>query len=390
MPEVRREDRTVKSLKGSYRITPRPNLVNILAALLLGPMLATGVGWADEGAAPDTWTDQRVETAFHDVLAHGDLSDIGFLVKTFELKLEVLKWEQPSPGERDSFETHAVASAVPSYIHPYNINYRLYRKTKDGATRIDFSFGLKSCPDLSLWGIDWNQQVQKSEGMAMDAVVAFWGESIRWQQDAEGIVLERSTDSNGSCLFTLTQNKRAALSVPKPPATPVGPGTELLEQMIDLVVAADLREYLATAHILHTEMSTYGEIRGHRFYKGGAIPESLIPGTNSRYFRYDANDTGWIDMSILGVYSPPKRGPRTVSLWIPFDTATNCISPESLEAQMRQRHIRFRKEVGQDHTTAYLKTFQRGNDFWIGYDLQGSCIETFRLEQVTDVAHSWR
>jgi hypothetical protein len=350
----------VKSLKGFYRITPRHDLVNILAAFLFAPILATGVGWADEAAAPDTWTDQRVETAFHDVLAYEDLSDIGFLVKTLGLKLEVLKWEQPPVGERDSFETHAVASAVPSYIHPYNINYRLYRKTKDGATQIDFRLWVKSCPDLTPWGIDWNQQVHKSEGMAMDAVLAFSSESIHWQQDAEGIVLERSTDSNGSCLFTLTQNKRAALSVPEPPTTTPSPDTELLEQMIDLVVAADLREFLATAHILHTEMSTYGEIRGHRFYKGGAMPENLIPGTNSRYFRYDANDTGWIDMSILGVYSPPKRGLRTVSLWIPIDTAANCISPESLEAQMRQRHIRFRKETGQDHTTLYLRTSKRG------------------------------
>ena len=224
----------------------------------------------------------------------------------------------------------------------------------------------------------------------MDAVLAVYSESIRWQQDPEGIVLERGTDSNGSCLFTLTQNKRAAVSVPEPPTTTPGRGTELLEQMIDLVVAADLREFLATAHILHTEMSTYGEIRGHRLYKGGAIPENLIPGTNSRYFMYYANDTGWIDMSMLGVYSPPKRGPRTVSLWIPIDTAANCILPESLETQLRQRHIRFRKEMGQDHATPYLNTFQRGNDFRIGYDLQGSCIETFRLEQATDVAHSWR
>jgi hypothetical protein len=380
----------VKSLKGFSRIIPRHNLVNILAALLFGPMLATGVGWADEAAAPDTWTDQKVESAFHNVLAHEDLSDIGFLEKTLGLKLEVLKWEQPPVGARDSFETQAVASAVPSYIHPYNINYRLYRETKDGAAQIYFGLGVKSCPDLSPWGIDWSRQVLKSEGMAMDAVLAVSSESIHWQQDAEGIVLERGTDSNGSCTFTLTQNKRAALSVPKPPTTIPGRGTELLEQMVDLVVAADLREFLATAHILHTEMSTYGEIRGHRLYKGGAIPDNLIPGTNSRYFRYDANDTGWIDMSILGVYSPPKRGPRTVSLLIPVDTAANCISPESLEAQMRQRHIRFRKETGQDHTAPYLKTFQRGNDLWIGYDLQGSCIETFRLEQATGVAHSWR
>jgi hypothetical protein len=64
----------VKSLEGSRRIGLRHNVVDIFAALLLGPMLVTGVGWAYEAVAPDTWAEQRVETAFHDILAHGELS----------------------------------------------------------------------------------------------------------------------------------------------------------------------------------------------------------------------------------------------------------------------------------------------------------------------------
>ena len=92
----------MKSLKGLNRITPQYNMVSILAALLFGLILTTSVSSADEAVAPDIWTDQRVETAFHDILAHEDLSDIGFLMKTLGLTLEVLKWEQP-PGGRKGF-----------------------------------------------------------------------------------------------------------------------------------------------------------------------------------------------------------------------------------------------------------------------------------------------
>jgi hypothetical protein len=40
--------------------------------------------------------------------------------------------------------------------------------------------------------------------------------------------------------------------------------------MIDLVVARDLRDYLTTARILHTEMATDGKLRGHRLYDASA------------------------------------------------------------------------------------------------------------------------
>lgn len=52
--------------------------------------------------------------------------------------------------------------------------------------------------------------------------LALSSESIHWQQDAEGIVLER--------------------------------GTELLEQMVDLVVAADLRLFGSRTHPPHRDV----------------------------------------------------------------------------------------------------------------------------------------
>jgi hypothetical protein len=69
------------------------------------------------------------------------------------------------------------------------------------------------------------------------------------------------------------------------------------------------------------------------------------------------------------------------------DTAANCISPEMLEARMRQRHIRFRTKSPSD-SDAYLQINQEGNDFSMSYPLQGSCIEAFMLEQVTNVQRS--
>jgi len=376
----------VTSVKGVIHITPPLKSVNILAALLLASMLTQGAARAAEAPAPDIWTDQKIEAAFHDVLAHGELSDIGFLARTLGLDLEVAQWEQQSRFQKEVIETRAMATRVPSYLRPYGTSYGLTRNTKDGTTRINFNFRIKSCPDLVLWGMNWSQEVKRSEGPSTDAGPYFWEQSIRWQQDADGIVLERVTNSDGLCDFTLTQKKHAALSIPEPPATTPGSGTDLLEQMLDLIVAGDLRDYLTTAHILHTELSTYGELRGRHLYDGGAVPERLIPGTNSGAFIYSANDTGWINMSIF-FYVPPRRGPRTVQLTIPVDNISNCISPESLEARLRQRRIHFQKKSDRN-LGPYLETFQRGNAFSIGYYVRSSCIEEFNLRQKTDFAHS--
>lgn len=359
--------------------------VCLLSALLVGRLLACGVARADEPAsATDTWTEEKIETAFHDVLAHGDLSDIGFLGKTLGLTFEVLEWENSSQFQKELSASSAVATAVPSYINPYDISYSLLSNTKTGTTLIRLMFQFKTCRNLGPWGKDWNLPVVTGSGMATDGGPSYQSWEIRWQADEESIVFnEVAIDS---CRVDLTQNKHAALSIspPPPPATTPGAGTELVEQVIDLVAAGDLRNYLTSARILHTEMSTYGEVRAHQLYKGGARPGQLISGTHSRYFLYYANDSGWIDTSILGIYSPPRHGPRTVQVEIPVDTAANCISPESLEARMRQRHIHFRK-AGQA-----LRTFQQGNQLSISYHLWASCIWQLDLDQVTDVAHTSR
>jgi hypothetical protein len=64
------------------------------------------------------------------------------------------------------------------------------------------------------------------------------------------------------------------------------------------------------------------------------------------------------------------------------DTGDNCIAPETLEARMQQRHIRFQRKTSAEFGP-YLQFRQGGNDFSIAYPLRGSCIEEFQLEQIT-------
>lgn len=89
----------------------------MLAALLLGPVLAQGVARAAE-VATNTWTGQKVEAAFHDVLAHGELSDIGFLARSLGLDLEVVQWEKPSSMQKQSIETNAMATGACCTLGP--------------------------------------------------------------------------------------------------------------------------------------------------------------------------------------------------------------------------------------------------------------------------------
>jgi hypothetical protein len=76
-----------------------------------------------------------------------------------------------------------------------------------------------------------------------------------------------------------------------------------------------------------------------------------------------------------------ESGSRSARLSLSVDVVENCISADSLEAGMRQRHIRFQKKTGA--SGPYLRVVQRGNVFSLGYYPQGSCIEEFDLEQET-------
>jgi hypothetical protein len=372
----------LKSIKGPCRITSWPRPVKTRVPLLLGlVLLATTVIGADQPDTPETWSDQKIQAAFHDVLAHGDLSDIDFVAKALGLELEIADWQKPSNAQTESIETHVIATRAPPYMRPYGVFYYLTTNAKDGTTRIHLSFETISCPDLVPWGKEWGEEVQSSQGLSSDDGPTFWNESIAWQQEPEGIVLARSV-GDSSCGFELMQNRRVAISVSHPPARTPGPGTVLLEQVIDVLVAGDLRDYLTTARVFHTGMSSNGKLRGHRLYSGSATPERIIPGTDSRWFMYYVNDTGWVDIGAPVFIH--RRGPRFARLWIYVDTAANCISPEMLEARMRQRHIRFSKKSPPD-SDAYLQINQGGNDFSMSYPLQGSCIEAFMLEQGTNV-----
>jgi hypothetical protein len=374
----------VKFPSGSCGLTSWAIPVRILAVWLLGSTVCVGLARADQPAAADAWSDQRIETAFHDVLAHGDLSDIGFLARTLGLELEVVEWQQPSILPKGLLETRVIAKEVPSYLPAYGTLYELKQNTGDGKTQIYVLFDILSCPDLSPWGKAWNQQVASSEDTATDGGPEFMTETIRWDKNPEGIVLQRTVGP--FCQFTLTQHTHAALSVPRPPESKPGPGTELLEHIVDLIAAGDLRDYMRTAHILHTTMSTDGKLRGHWLYEGEASPSSIIPGTDTSFFMYYVNDSGWINRT-GGLMYDHHRGPRTARLWISVDTVTTCISPASLEAQMLRKLVHYRKLSPKDGRP-YLRSFQLGNAFTIGYDLDESCIGMFRLEQETDFANS--
>lgn len=374
----------VKSPTGFVGLGSWSTSVGMLAVVWIGLPLRVGVAQADQPPAADVWSDQKIEAAFHDVLAHGDLSDIAFLAKTLDVELEVTQWQEPAILPKDRLETRVIATRVPSYLPAYGTVYALQKNLKDGTTRITLSFNIQSCPDVSPWGTSWNQKVSSTEGVATDGGPEFMTETLRWDENPEGIVLQRTVGP--FCLYTLQQQTHADVSIPKPPAPTPGPGTELLEHIVDLIAAGDLRDYLRTGRILHATMSTDGKLQGHWLYEGQASPLSIIPGTDPSFFLYYVNDGGWINRS-GGLSYDHHRGPRTARLWISIDTLTTCISPASLEAEMLRKLIHYRTVSPKDGPP-YLISFQLGNAFAIRYDLRGTCIGRFSLDQETDFAHS--
>jgi hypothetical protein len=331
----------------------------------------------------ETWSTQRIEAAFHDVLAHGDLSDVDFLSRTLGIELEVIRPEEqafPMLLGGQSIQARATATKTPSYIAPYNTNYLIAKNAKDGTTHIMFFLEVPSCPDLVPWGKDWNQKVEESNGVSTDDGPTFTNQWILWLQNPQGVTLGRM--QSDTCGFTLDQKTTAAVSIPKPAVSMPGPGTALVEQIVRLIVAGDLRDYLKTARIFHIRMSTKGQLRRHQLYEGNVDPAEIIPGTTSGLFMYFVNDAGRIFEPFTGSHG---GGPRTVRFWLSIDTRANCISLDRLKSEMHLQHVRFREESGKDFGP-YLRTVRKGNSFALGYEMDGPCISMFKLEQQTNYA----
>ncbi|HEY4215127.1 MAG TPA: hypothetical protein VGM84_26875 [Steroidobacteraceae bacterium] len=372
-------------MPGRYAVACRASVLKTSAIALLGSLATScAVPRTQPDASLNTQNDPTMEAAFHDVLAHADLSDVGFVAKTLGFEFKVVRSQAPValPGEhphRDVIATHA-----PSYAHPYGMFYDLTRNAARATTEIRFTLWMNSCPDLQPWAKDWNQEMRSETSVATDAGGTYYFEVVKWQNDPEGISVERMVGDDDSCRFALQQNTHAALAFPESPTATPGPGSQLLDEIVDLIVAGDLRDYRTTERLLHTAMSTSGTLRQHRLYKANVTPAQVIAGTDTRWFDYYANDTGWIETSPPLGYQR-RRGSRSVKLSIYIDTDANCIASESVGARLRERHVRFRTEAPPQipGVGPILRTSQHGNEMWLTYSVEGSCVKSFGLDQVT-------
>jgi hypothetical protein len=123
------------------------------APLLLGlALLAATVTGAVQPAITEGWSDHKLQAAFHDVLLHGDLSDIEFTARALGMSLEIADPGKPTISTGESAEMQVIATRVPPYMRSYGLFYVLKKDNKTDTTRIDFSFQMNSCPDLVPWG----------------------------------------------------------------------------------------------------------------------------------------------------------------------------------------------------------------------------------------------
>jgi hypothetical protein len=345
---------------------------HLLVLVLLVPLVAVADDMQEK--------DRTMEDALHEVLVHGDLSDIDFLSKTLGLNLKLVSAEVKPLSSDDPQTIRAIPTAIPPYLFASYLYYDATVNAKKGTTWVSLMFMSRPCPDIDRWAADWKQKV--TEGVVMDA--PGFTAQIRWQ-GREGITLDFTYMGDRSyCQGRLSQQKLTAVSFPKLHKRARIPGRVFVERVIDIVSAGDLRDYRRTARILHTDLIPVGTVRRGLLYQGGALLGRVIPGSNPGPFMYDVDDTGWVSPPSF-VQQPRHLAARIVSLWLPLDTDTLCIPERDIEAELRRRSIDYRLEVSQD--IAFLRTIQGGNMISIGYSLSGPCIEMFILNQTTDVFH---
>jgi hypothetical protein len=113
--------------------------------LLLGALLLPLRAPAEDNQAAES----SLETAFHDVLAHGDRSDLDFLSKSLGLTFELTQPESIEPG--GPRETRVRVIGVPPYLVAGGLSYDLGSRAADGTTSIYLRFQPRQCLPLSKW-----------------------------------------------------------------------------------------------------------------------------------------------------------------------------------------------------------------------------------------------
>jgi hypothetical protein len=372
-------------------------LARRLTSLLLLALAGAIFPAAAISQGPSNTDDLKV--ALHDVMAHGDLSDLPFISKTLGIGLRLTRPEsRRTPYARPC--CNAIATANPAALYATGLSWEAsYRETSAVRySRIDLTFLPRTCPPLGAWAHEWKLPLQRDT----DPHGAASFEEVRWPvpgaraaHDAlpeaagasEGIQLQITRPAKGGCSGQLTQIKSREVVLKPPQSVSQVSGGLSASQIVNVAEIGDLRDYLHVASVLGADLiAEPAAARDGYLYDGHVLLGRVMPGTDPGSFQYYAFDTGWKSPPAF-FYTPPHLAERTVTLRLELDTEALCISPTELRAELQRRAPSYALRNDGD---APIFEWRASNLISFGFHVLNGCVAGVGFGQITDIARNVR
>lgn len=352
----------------------------LAAAMVSGPARAANIF---SGPCPPAHAQASLlEPVLHSILARDDLSDIDALFQALHIQFRLT-----SPSRLGGvIERRAILMSRSEFFEPSSFRYEVESDMQAGTTKIELVFKPNMPLALCAWGEEWKLRADSGLTPVFDGPVALdHYEHIHAAGD-HSITLA-TDDLNREATFTQTLPQ--VISFPNKYSVIENHHSHLLQHVVDVMLSGDLRETGRIGKLLKTEIRIASNQAGFEY---GTLAQPLTDADTSNVF-YSINDAGWQHWISGGpcCLSPPQPAARSVELQIPVDTDAVCLSPQSIEKELKRRNVaidtdgpdKLKRPFGADQEYSI-----RGNNLITLTDwLSGHCIAEFQLSQVTDVLH---
>ncbi len=326
-------------------------------------------------------TDAELKAALRRVLAHGDLSDLPHLSRTLGIGLRLAAPDLRYPHIDPATNFRAIATTNPPSLLASSLNYYAQYNESRQSSRLQLDFSPRSCLPLREWAKEWNIRVDRS----FDPHGAGESQELKWP-GPEGIRLSNFYNSLGGCSAGLEQVVPRRVQFRPPKSVKAAAGRLSIDQVVDLLAAGDLRNFLQVARILRTELIPLpGVAKGGLLYHGSIEMARVMPGVDPWMTAYYGDDTGWVAPPSFTA-APRALAEREVTLQLMVDFESNCIPLATLDSAVQARAIDASTRRPDGRQPVY--TVSGEHRIELGVAAKGDCVEQLRYRQVTDAAHS--
>lgn len=336
----------------------------------LAMVCATASAQTENGSFPG------VEARIHAIIEHDNLGDNAFLSGQLGMHLRV---EPDGAGD-----LRGILLAAPDFAFASGFSYTIRHDSRSDKDEVRLDFLFRQCPDEARFVNDWQMPLEHLQlGDGSGSVTRFTpanGDSVAFTLIYQTL--------NGICEAAFSQQIAPRQRPETSPALPENPETPRLiaGAFARLMLGADLRRYTEVASALHLPLYRMGFRNTDKSAGNGLLlAENTSPGIDSEMFSYVIQDTGW-QAAYPFAAEPEILGNRRVSIHIPVDIRSACITPKQISDALHGAGVR--TSMSQPGRNVLGWQTRGSNTLTLLATRQGACIEAADFTQITDAAHA--